>query len=50
MFKKIRNDKEKSRAAGDSDKQRTEHTPWKCFRWGSVDNIIDKFLKPPKDN
>ena len=49
-FKKIRKNEEKCRAAGDSDKWRTERTPRKCFRCGSEDNIIDKFPKTPKDN
>ena len=36
--------------AGDSDKQRTERTPWKFFRFRSIDNLIAKYPKPPKDN
>ena len=35
---------------GDSDKQRTERTPCKCFRCRYVDNLIAKCPKPPKDN
>ena len=34
-FKRIRKEKKKSRAAGDSDNIRTDHTPQKCFRCGS---------------
>ena len=49
-FKRIRNDKEIARAAGDSDMQRTEHTPCKCFRYKYLNHLIDKCLKPPKDN
>ena len=49
-FKKIRNDKEKSGTTGDLHRQLTERLPRKCFRWGSVDHLIDKFLKPRKDN
>ena len=40
---------EKSRAAGDFEKQRTERTPQKCFRLVYVDHIISKCTKPPKD-
>ena len=46
----IRKDKEKARAAGDSNKKRTEHTPQKCFRCVSIDILVDKCPKPPKDN
>ena len=45
MFKK---DKEKARADDDLDRQKTERTPCKCFRYKSVDNIIYKCTKPPK--
>ena len=31
------------------DKKRTEFPPRKCFRWGSVDHLIAKCLKSPKD-
>ena len=31
-------------------RQRPEFPPHKCFRCGSVDHIISKFPKPPKDN
>ena len=48
--KRIRKEKGKSRVAGDLDNRRTEHTPRKCFRYGSEDHLIAKFLKPPKDN
>ena len=50
VLKGLKRIREKSRAAGDSDKQRTERTPCKFFRCGSIDNLIAKFLKPPKDN
>ena len=50
MFKSIRKEKEKYRAAGDSDNKRTERTPRKCFRYGSEDHLIARFLKPPKEN
>ena len=49
-FKRIRKDKEKDCEDGDSDKQRAEFTHHKCFRCVSVDNLIAKCLKPPKDN
>ena len=49
-FKRIRQEKEKSRAAGDSDNIQTEATPQKCFRCGSEDHLIAKFPKPPKEN
>ena len=32
------------------DRQRTEHTHHNSFRCGSVDHIIAKCSKPPKDN
>ena len=49
-YLKKKRDKEKVCAAGDLDKQRSKHTPWKCFRYGSVDHLIAKFPKTPKDN
>ena len=49
-FQRIRKGKEKARADGDLEKQRIKRTPRKCFRYGSVDNIISKCAKPPKDN
>ena len=49
-FKKIRKDKEKPSAAVDSYKQVTERAPCKCFRCVSVYHLIDKCLKPSKDN
>ena len=49
-FKMIRKDKEKSRADGDSYKQRTERTPRKFSRCGYVDRLIAKCPKRPKDN
>ena len=50
MFKNIRKEKGKARAAGDLDRQQTEHTSRKCFRFGSIYNLIAKCPKPPKDN
>ena len=43
-------DKEKYCTAGDSDKQQTECTPRKKFRCWSVDHLIYKCPKSPKDN
>ena len=42
--------KEKSRTTVDLNNKYTECTPCKCFRWGYVDNLIAKYLKPHKDN
>ena len=50
FFKRIRKEKKKARADGDSDNRQTERTPRKCFICGSEDHLIAKFLKPPKDN
>ena len=47
-FKRIRKEKEKSCADGDSDNRRTERTPLKCFRYGFEDHLIAKFPNPPK--
>ena len=44
------NNKEKSLAGGDSDKQHTERTPRKCVVCVSVDHIIAKCPKPCKVN
>ena len=49
MLKKDKKNKDKSRAAGDLDRQRTERPPRKYFRCGSGDNLIAKCLKPFKD-
>ena len=49
-LKRIRKDKGKDRVDSDSDKQRTERTPRKCFRCRSVDRIITKCPNPTKDN
>ena len=49
-FKRIIKDNEKARAAGHLDRQQTERPPCKYFRCGSVDHLISKCLKPPKDN
>ena len=50
QFKRIGKEKEKARAAGDSDNRKTEPTPQKNFRCGSEDHLIAKFPKPPKEN
>ena len=44
----IRKEKEKDRAAGDSDNGHTERTPRKVFRCGSEDHLIEKFPKTSK--
>ena len=49
-FKRIRKEKEKARAVDVSSNRQMERTPRKCFRCGSEDHMIAKFLKPPKDN
>ena len=49
-FKRIRKEKEKSHAAGDSDNRRTERMPQKKFTCVSEDHLIAKFPKPQKDN
>ena len=48
-IKKIRKGKGKARVDGDSDKQLTERTPRKCFRYGSADHLIDKSPEPSQD-
>ena len=50
MLKIKLQDKEKARADGNLDIQWTECPPWKCFLCGSVDYLISKFPKPPKNN
>ena len=50
FFKRIRQEKEKARAAGDSDNIQMKRMPRKCFRCGSVDHPIEKCPKPPKYN
>ena len=40
----------KARASGDLDNRRTKRTPRKCFRCGSEDHLISKYLNPQKDN
>ena len=49
-FKRIRKEKEKSRAVDVSSNRNSELPPRKCFRCGSEDHMITKFPKPPKDN
>ena len=46
----IRQEKEKSRAAGASDNRQTKRKHRKCFRCGYEDHLIENFPKPPKDN
>ena len=48
VFKRIRQEKGKARAAGESEKRRTEHQPWKKIGCGYEDHLISKCLKPPK--
>ena len=48
FFKRIRNKKEYSCAAGDLDDRKMERMPRKCFRCEYEDNLIEKILKPPK--
>ena len=50
MFQNDQNRKNKARAAGDLDNRRTKRTPRKCFRCGSEDHLISKYLNPQKDN
>ena len=47
---RIRKDKGKYCADGDSEKQWTERTPHKYFRCGSEGHLIAKCPKQPKDN
>ena len=49
-LRRIRKEKEKSRAVDDMDNRQTERTPWKYFRCGSEDHMITKCPKPPKVN
>ena len=49
-LKRIRQEKEKSHAAGASDNRPTERISRKYFRCGSKDHLIAKFPDPPKDN
>ena len=49
-FKRIRQEKEKARAAGASDNRQTEQTSRKCFRCRSEYHLIEKCPNPPKDN
>ena len=49
FFKKIRKDKEKARSAEASSNKNSDRTARKCFRCGSVDHLIAKCPKPPKD-
>ena len=49
MFQNTRKDKEKARSAGASSNKNSDRPPWKCFRCGSVDHLIAKYPKPPKD-
>ena len=49
-FKRIRQEKEKSRAVDVSSNRNSERPPWKCFICGSEDHMIAKCPKPPKYN
>ena len=49
-FERIRKEREKYSAAGDSDNKRMECTPQKCFICESKDHIISKCPKPSKEN
>ena len=49
-FKRIRKEKEKSRAVDVSSNINSERPPRKCFRCGSEDHMIAKYPNPPKDN
>ena len=49
-FKRIRKEKEKSRAVDFSSNRNSERPPQKCFRCGSEDHMIAKCTKPPKYN
>ena len=49
-FKRIRQEKEKSRVASHSDNRLTERTPRKCFRCRYQDHLIGFFSDQPKDN
>ena len=49
-FKRIRTEKEKSRAVDALDNRRTERMPRKCFRCGYEYHMIAKCPKQTKDN
>ena len=49
-FKRIRQEKENSRAVGISSNRTSDHPPRKCFRCGSEGHMIAKCPKPPKDS
>ena len=49
-FKRIRQEKEKSRAVGISSNRNSERPPRKCYRCVSEDHMIAKCPKPPKDD
>ena len=48
-FKNFRKEKEKARSAGASSNKNSDCPPRKFFRCGSVDHLIAKCPKPPKD-
>ena len=50
FFKRIRKEKAKTCAAGDSDNRQAKRTPQKCIRCGSEDHLIEKCRKPTKEN
>ena len=49
-FKRIRQEKEKSRAVGISSNRNSDRPARKFYRCGSEDHMIAKCLKPPKDS
>ena len=49
-FKRIGQEKEKSRTVDFSSNRNSERPPWKCFRCRSEDHMNKKCPKPPKDN
>ena len=49
MLQNYQTEKEKARAAGDSENRWTEHTPRNLFRCGSEDHLIAKCPKSLKE-
>ena len=47
-FKRIRQEKEKSRAVGISSNRNSEHPSRNCYTYGSEYHMIAKCPKPPK--
>ena len=50
MFQKDHKGEVRSCAAGGLDNKRTERMPRKCFGCKSEDHLIEKCLKPTKEN